>query len=279
MGVNSIRQLRVKPFSFQTGLGGLFFALLSTSCTAACLDSAATFQVGVERQVWQEFSASGQRLVREKGELPFASLGAELACDWGKVSLRASQTQGKRDYTGFSTAGVAFTTESALRNSDLMASYAYPLVQQLEPFVSAGMLRSRRDIKSAGNVQGYPEEFRMFPVQMGLRWWPLASSKRLLLSAYMGMSFQPEVKVWLPGRDALLLELGQTRSAGISAELELGSLANGRFYLGTQWSTTRIAAGKPGIVTRLGGVPTGTASQPRTQLTQTQISVFWRKPL
>ncbi|MES2941432.1 MAG: hypothetical protein V4772_01030, partial [Pseudomonadota bacterium] len=250
----------------------------SASCAAACVDTTATVQVGVERQTWQEFSASGQRLVRERGELPFAALGAELACDWGKVSIRGTQTQGERDYTGFSTAGVAFTTESALRNSELMLSYAYPLAQQLEPFVSAGISNSKRDIRSAGNVQGYPEEFRMFPVQLGLRWWPLASSKRLMLSAYAGMSFQPEVKVWLPGRDALLLELGHTRSAGVSAELELGSIANGQFYVGTQWSTTRIAAGKTGVVTRL-GVPTGTASQPRTQLTQAQISVFWRKSL
>jgi hypothetical protein len=51
-----------------------------------------------------------------------------------------------------------------------------------------------------------------------------------------------------------------------------------QFVLATQWNSTRIARGTAGVVTR-DGVPTGVAIQPRSQLTQTQLSILWRKSL
>jgi hypothetical protein len=258
--------------------GGLFLGLSQACCAAACLGPVLSAQTGIERSVWQEFSDQNQQLVREQGNLPFAALGTQLTCDWGTFALRGAVAQGVRDYSGVSNRGQALTTQSTLRNSELLLSYSYPINPQWEPYISAGISRSKRDIQSAGPVLGYLEEFQMFPVQLGIKWRPILFDSRLLLLAHAGSTFQPQVKVELPGRDALTLDLGRTLSAGVSAELELGQMARGQFVLATQWNSTRIARGTAGVVTR-DGVPTGVAIQPRSQLTQTQLSILWRKSL
>lgn len=258
--------------------GGLFFVLSQVCCSAACLVPVLAAQTGIERNVWQEFSSNGKRLVREQGDLPFAALGTQVSCDWGTLAVRGAATQGVREYSGVSNTGGALTTQSTLRNSELMLSYSYAINPQLEPFLSAGISRSKRDIQSAGSVLGYPEEFRMYPVQIGLKWRPILFDNRLLLLAHAGGALQPQVNVWLPGRDLLTLNLGRTLSTGVSADLELGTMAQGKFFFVTQWSSMRIAEGSAGIITR-DGVPTGVAHQPHSQLTQTQMSILWRKSL
>lgn len=258
--------------------GGFFLGLSQACCAAACLGPVLAVQTGIERSVWQEFSEQGKQLVREQGNLPFTALSTQLTCDRGTFALRGAVAQGVRDYSGVSNKGQALTTQSTLRNSELLLSYSYPINPQWEPYISAGISRSKRDIRSVGSVLGYPEEFQMFPVQLGIKWRPMRLDNRLLLLAHAGSAFQPRVTVELPGRDALTLDLGRTLSAGVSAELELGQMARGQFVLATQWNSTRIARGAAGVVTS-DGVPRGVAVQPRSQLTQTQLSILWRKSL
>lgn len=269
----------MQRFACKAGrFGGLFLGISQACCSAACLAPVLAAQTGIERNVWQEFSDSGKQLVREQGDLPFAALSTQLSCDWGALGLRGAATRGVRDYSGVSNTGGALATQSSVRNSELALSYSHAIHPQWEPFVSAGISRSTRDIQSAGPVLGYPEEFRMYPVRLGLKWRPALFDNRLLLLAHAGSALQPQVTVRLPGRDLLTLDLGRTVSAGLSAELELGILAQGQFVFATQWTSTRMAKGAAGVVTR-DGVPTGVANQPRSELAQTQLSIIWRKSL
>ena len=269
----------MRRFTYCGGrFAGLFFGLSQACCSAACLAPVLAAQTGFEQNVWQEFSENGKRLVREQGSLPFLALTGYVSCDVGTLSLRGSTTQGFRNYSGVSNTGTSLSTQSTVSTSELVVRYAYAINPQFEPFFSFGTSRSTRDIHSVGLVLGYPEDFRMDPAQIGLRWRPVFFDNRLTLSAYGGGALRPQVKVSLPGRDVLTLDLGHVSKAGLSAELELGALATGQFVLVSQLDRTHIAQGAARTVTR-NGVPTGVANQPRSLLTQAQMSIVWRKSL
>ena len=257
---------------------GLFFGLFQAYCSAACLSPVLTAQAGIEKNVWQEFSDNGKQLVHEQGNLPFLALAGHASCDFGTLTLRGATTQGVRNYLGVSNTGTPLSTQSTLSTSELIIRYSYAINSQFEPFISVGISNSKRDINYSGLVLGYPEEFRMYPAQIGIRWRPTLYDNRLTLTAYGGRALYPQVKVLLPGRDVLTLDLGHVLKAGLSAELELGVFAKGQFVLITQLDRTHIAKGVARTVTR-NGVPTGVANQPRSLLTQTQMSIIWRKSL
>ena len=258
--------------------GGLFLLLSQAYAAAACLDPKIGVQAGVENNVWQEFARDGKRLVREEGKLPFAALDGQVSCNWGSLAVRGMLAQGTRGYSGVSSTGGALNTKSAIRNSDLMLTYSYEVHPRFEPFLSAGISRSKRDIQSAGPVLGYPEEFRMYPVKVGAKWRPFLFDDRLLLLAHVGTAYQPQVTARLPGRDLLTLNLGRTVSVGVSAELELAKMEQGQFLVAISWDSRRSEASSVGVVTR-NGVARGVASQPRNELMQTQLSFLWRRSL
>jgi hypothetical protein len=258
---------------------GPLFLFTAQPCSAAeCSGSTLEAQAGVEHSEWHEFASSGKRLVREQGTLPFAALEAKLACGRGGLTARGLVAQGDWDYSGVSSTGSALNTTSRRSNSELMLTYSYAATPRLEPFFSAGISSGKRDIRSAGPVLGYPEEYRLYPLHAGLQWRPAVFEDRLLLAARVGTALRPQVNVQLPGRDPLTLNLGRTRSAGFSAEWSVGKQVVGQWVLATSWQQTRINASSPGVVTR-DGVPTGIASQPRIQLTRVHLSLMWRKLL
>jgi hypothetical protein len=265
-------------FSLAGRICGLFLFASRICCAAECVSPTFGAQTGVENSEWQEFSSSGQRLVREHGTIPFASIEMRLACGRSWLGVRGLVAQGDWHYSGVSSVGGALNTTSRRHNSELMLTYSYAVYQGLEPFVSAGISRAQRDIQSAGPVLGYPEEYRMYPVHAGFRWRPGFFDDRLLLAAQVGTALRPQVNVQLPGRDPLTLDLGRTLSSGLFAELELGKQVFGQFVLATSWEHTRSNASSVGVVTR-NGVPTGVASQPRSKLTRAQVSIIWRKLL
>jgi hypothetical protein len=257
---------------------GLFLLTSQVCCAAACLGPAFGVQAGAEKSTWQEFASNGQLLVREEGTIPFAALEAKLACDRSWLTARARMARGDWDYSGSSSAGGALNTTSGRQNAELMLTYSYAASPGFEPFFSAGIWRSERDIRSTGSVLGYPEEYRMYPLHVGLKWRPAALEDRLLLAARAGSALQPRVSVQLPGRDPLTLDLGRTVSSALSAELEIVRQALGQFVLAASWERTRIDASSAGVVTR-NGVPVGVASQPRIRLTSAEVSLIWRKLL
>lgn len=214
-------------------------------------------------------------MVREQGTILFAAVEARLPCERGALSLRGSLAGGDWDYSGVSSTGNALSTTSRRSSSEVMVTYSYAASPRLEPFFSAGVWSAKRVIRSAGPVAGYQEEYRLYPLSAGLHWRPAVLEDRLLLGARLGTALRPQVNVRLPGRDPLILNLGRTRSAGLSAEWTFGKQVLGQWVLTTSWEKTQMDASSPGVVTRA-GVPTGTATQPRTELTKMQVSLMWR---
>lgn len=258
-------------------LGGLFLFGFSGTSSAACVDPRVNFQAGVEKNTWQEFSSVGKMLVKETGNLPFASLDGTLSCAWGTLALRGSMAQGSRDYSGITNTGAALATTSRLQNTELSIIYSYEISPDFTPFASLATSRSKRDIQSAGPVLGYLEEYRMYPVQVGMAWSPKITDHRLRVRAFIGSNLQPRVTANLPGRDQLTLALGRSTSSGVSVDWLLGKLGMGQVTLGTSWSRTKTEVSSPGVVRR-NSIAIGSAIQPQNRLTQSQASIVWQVP-
>jgi hypothetical protein len=267
---------------FPGRFGGFFLGLapacFATCCAAACQPPVVQAQFGSERSTWQEFASNDKRLVREQGNLPFAEFLASATCPLGTFGLSARSASGSRQYEGVTNFGGALQTHSDIRHTELKLTYGYAITPQLEPFVSIGFARFTRDIQAAGPVLGYPEEFTLTPIRLGMRWRPDLLGNRLLLSAFAGSALQPQVKVTLPGRDTTRLSLGRTRNAGIAAEFELAKSTYGQWLVQGSWSTLRMEQSATGVVTS-NGFPIGAAQQPRSQLDAASVGIAWRKSL
>lgn len=232
---------------------------------AAC--KAPTFGAfsGVERSQWQEWGVTGQRLVREKGNLFQSGIELTGQCEPLDWRLRWSQSQGERAYSGLTNHHSALQTHSDLRSQAIGVQLWLPVSQHWSIGGELNWRQIRRDIASQGAVLGYAERFRYTQAGIGLRYQtPLTPALRLSSHLIAGGGSGHNL-VALPGFDSQKLPLGHQRYASLAIELAGGQPA---FHPGWSWKvalTYRLEKNQEGEAKALyrNGRAVGSVMQPR----------------
>ncbi|MDO8771287.1 MAG: hypothetical protein Q7K57_21810 [Burkholderiaceae bacterium] len=258
----------------KAGLLGLMTAAISVAAAAECVDRSASWQAAnvTSSSEWDEFDASGRKLVHESGTLHGAELSAGLRCgDWN-LQAQISQLNGSRLYDGQTSTGVPVTSQSALRQlqGHLQASLNLTDAWQLGGRLSSHTLW--RDIASAAGASGYLERYDWTMLSLGAQWQTALGPGKLTLAAWTGTQLKSTMVLNLPGRDQATLPLGSI------SQVELA--AGWRAQLGRAWSLQAdvryrradMDQGADAVITRR-GVPVGVAHQPRTSMVDVPVAI------
>ncbi|MBI5258763.1 MAG: hypothetical protein HY855_19820 [Burkholderiales bacterium] len=227
---------------------------------------------GVQRSLWEERSALGHRLVRERGTLAAASLALATHCLPGHWRLQFGHAQGEREYDGQTTTATPLRSSSRLRTGQLRLQGLTDDTAGLALGIRFEAEHVARDIASVGPVAGYPERFTLLTAAAGLRHLsaPWAHT-RLALEAWAGGGPPGRMRMQPPGFDTARLRLGASRHAQLAAQIGSAPAADAapatwRWQLRLQCSRQFIAAG-PGEALTRNGVLVGGAAQPETHRT------------
>ena len=244
---------------------------------------------GAQRSAWDEYAPNRKALLHERGLLSGASAGVRVALRRGDVRLGAlglelGHWQGTRDYDGTTSLGTPAQTvvdvrrtTLALRGEAALAS-AWSATAQLQP----NWLH--RNLRDTANAQGYPEDWRWTLARIGLQWRSasgqaadeVGDESGLSGHAAWGRVLAPRVELRLPGRDAATLEpgTGTAWQAGARWGATLGAWSQARWsaHAAVDWERITLPASEP-VPVYANGVLVGAASQPRTRITSTQLTV------
>ncbi len=125
---------------------------------------------GVRHRTLSEWSATGARLLTEKGFLPHLQLSAQLATPaWPTLAFEAGVTGGDLDYRGQTQSGVPLTTTT--RHTDLELGVHWrplPAAAWGEAWLGLDWLQARRNIASSPIAGGLDETSSL--VLPGVRW-------------------------------------------------------------------------------------------------------------
>lgn len=262
---------------------GLFCGLFLTAAVLAgpawsldCSGLALGAQAGVTRSIWEETSAPGRLLVRERGTLARTAITAEEICSGWQWRLALARTTGDRAYDGVSSANAPIQTQSGLTITDASVQAWTPAVSGWSGGLRAGHRRIDRDIASVGQVRGYPERFSYWQAAAGVRYeWAVSPVLVMAGDGWVGAGPAGKMALRLPNADATELRLGSSRVAEIG--LQVGSAAMSPNQAGWSWharaeyQSQRMAAGPARTLTR-NGVPVGGAAQPATRQTAAGVS-------
>ena len=255
---------------------GLFYGLAVAAAVSAgpawsfgCSGLALGADVGAVRSVWEETSATGRLLVRERGTLTRTAITAEEVCQGWQWRLALARTTGDRAYDGVSNTSAPIQTQSALAITDASAQAWTPAASGWSAGLRLNQRRIDRDIASVGNVRGYPERFSYWQAAVGLKGeWALAPQFTVIGDGWIGGGPGGKMNLRLPNADATELTLGSSRVAEVG--LQIGSAASAPNQAGWSWHARadyqwqRMAAGPAKTLTR-NGVPVGGAAQPATR--------------
>ena len=253
-------------------LCGLFLTAAAGSGPAWSLDCsgfALGAQAGVTRSVWEETSALGSLLVRERGTLRRTAITAEETCALWQWRLTLARSTGARAYDGVSNTSAPIQTQSALTITDTSAQAWTPAMSGWSGGLRLNHRKIDRTIAGTGRVLGYPERFSYWQAAAGLR-QELALGPDLVVSgdAWLGGGPAGKMALQLPNADATELTLGSSRVAEIG--LQIGSAPSAPNQTGWSWHARvdyqwqHMAAGPARALMR-NGIPVGGAAQPATR--------------
>ena len=244
---------------------------------------------GAQHSAWDEYAPNRKALLHERGLLSGASAGVRVALRRGDVRLGAlglelGHWQGTRDYDGTTSLGTPAQTvvdvrrtTLALRGEAALAS-AWSATAQLQP----NWLH--RNLRDTANAQGYPEDWRWTLARIGLQWRSasgqaadeVGDESGLSGHAAWGRVLVPRVELRLPGSDAATLEpgTGTAWQAGARWGATLGAWSQAQWsaHAAVDWERITLPASEP-VPVYANGVLVGAASQPRTRITSTQLTV------
>lgn len=280
------------------GFVALGSALALTAPVAGAADGGDGFSVGppqwqldagAQHSAWDEYAPGSKALLHERGWLSGASAGVRVALRRGDVRLGAlglelGHWQGTRDYDGTTSLGTPAQTVADVRRT----TFALRGEAALAPAWSATAKLQpnwlHRNLRDTANAQGYPEDWRWTLARIGLQWRSAsgqASDKAgdesgLSGHAAWGRVLAPRVELRLPGRDAATLEpgTGTAWQAGARWGATLGAWSQAQWsaHAAVDWERITLPASEP-VPVYANGVLVGAASQPRTRITSTQLTI------
>lgn len=267
-------------FGYKGRKRGLFYGCLRGVLLAAAVGSGPAWsldcsgfalgaEVGTTRSVWEENSALGLLLVRERGTLRRMAITAEENCALWQWRLTLARSTGARAYDGVSNTSAPVQTQSALIITDTSAQAWTPAVSGWSGGLRLNHRKIDRTIAGTGRVLGYPERFSYWQAAAGLR-QELALGPDLVVSgdAWLGGGPGGKMALQLPNADATELTLGSSRVAEIG--LQIGSASGVPNRTGWSWHARmdyqwqHMAAGPARALMR-NGIPVGGAAQPATR--------------
>lgn len=259
----------------RSGQIGLLLAAMTTVVAAAdCSDRKVVWQIAYvsSQSDWQEFDASGRRLVHEFGILRGPEFVAGWRCgDW-RFEARVSQFDGTRAYDGQTGGGVPAMSQSALRQQKgyLQASWRVTETWQLGGRLSGQTLW--RDIASTAGASGYPERYDWAILSWGTQWETTLGPGQLTLAAWRGSQSSSSMQVNLPGFDPAALPLGALHQTELALGWRTQLSPAWHFHVHVRSLRTDMGAGADKIITR-GGLPAGVAHQPRTSMVDRPLMI------
>lgn len=250
----------------QGATGGALLLFSTLTAASVCEGFTLSPSAGLTHSQWQEFSASGSRLVKETGVLELRQLDTEITC--GKLEWHAHwlQSQGRRHYLGVTSQQQSATSTSEIR----MQSLQIDTLVRLSDHWSGGLGMERqvidRNILSTPQAAGYPERFSQWTVRSGLRYQhPLSQSTHFFISTWLGHAFPGHVWLDLPNAEPARLSLGSGRVFETTLTLaNVRSIEPGWSWAAqVTWRASKTTAGKPQAVVNNGRL-IGSAVQPIT---------------
>ena len=222
-----------------------------------------------------EWSATGSRLLTEKGVLPRLQVNAKPTDPaWPSLSFEGAITSGRLDYNGQTQSGVPLSTTSRHTDVDLDL-YWRPLAPASwgEAWLGLGWLQARRAIASSSLAGGLEETSSM--LMPAVRWrspWLSAGDFKWQAEAQWRMSARHRLHVDYQGVFDNSSLAGGRRS---EAMLRLNMSVTEAWQWSAQWSRTRQAASNPATL-YLAGSPVGTVRQPKVTIDDIALSLTRR---
>jgi hypothetical protein len=217
---------------------------------------------GARLATTREFTASGARLVEERGWLPGLELGASYRSGPWRVAINGEIYRHNLDYDGQLQNGVPFATTTGTVQDRLALEVGRQLNDRLSLLAGVELDRWHRQIYGSGTVLGLDERYRSSRLLLG-------AESAILKTAYFDMSIrallvraQPEHLDVAFGNqlfdDAALTTQAAT-GLRLGAELIPAAAPAMRINFGVE--TLRIGRSADARLTR-NGVASGTVSQP-----------------
>lgn len=273
-------------------------ALASAAPGAGAADGSAGFAVGppqwqlaagAQHSAWDEYAPDGKALLHEGGWLSGASGGVRVALRRGDVRLGAlglelGHWQGRRDYDGTTSLGTPAKTVADVRRTTLALRGEAALTSSWSTTAELQPNWLHRDLHDTMNAQGYPEDWRWTLARIGLQWRSASGQASdeggdesgLSGHAAWGRALAPRMELRLPGRDAATLEpgTGTTWQAGARWGAALGAWSRAQWsaHAAIGWERITLPASEP-VPVYANGVLVAAASQPRTRITSTQLTM------
>jgi hypothetical protein len=287
-----------KTAARRLGLVALASTLASVAPGAGAADGGDGFTVGppqwqlaagAQHSAWDEYAPDGKALLHERGWLSGASGGVRVALRRGNVRLGAlglelGHWQGTRDYDGTTSLGTPAQTVVDVRRTALALRGEAALASGWSATAELQPNWLHRDLHDTSNAQGYPEDWRWTLAHIGLQW--RSASEQASdeggdgsgLSGHVawGRALAPRVELRLPGRDAATLKpgTGTAWQAGARWGATLGAWSQAQWsaHAAVGWERITLPASEP-VPVYANGVLVGAASQPRTRITSTQLTI------
>ena len=253
---------------------GLLLTAISIPAAAECNDRLTSLRVALvsSQSDWNEFDASGRKLVNESGRLNGEELSIGLHCsDWDFLALM-SQLDGPRVYDGQSSTGVAIISSAVVRQrqSYLQASFNVAGTWQLGGRLSSNTIW--RDLASAGGASGYPELYRWTTMSLGTQWETVTGRNQFKLAAWFGRPLMSTMELTLPGRDQATLKLGSMNQTEFAAAWRTSISPSWHLEAEVQYHRTAMGQGESSVI-QSGGMPVGLAHQPTTVMVDVPVAV------
>lgn len=133
----------------------LLLLVSSLTSVTACERFTLSPSAGVTRSQWQEYSATGSRLVKETGTLSQVQLDADLTCSKLQWHAYWAQSQGQRHYQGVTNKQQAATSTTDIRDQALQVDTMLQLNDHWSAGVGAAHRTIDRNILSTPQAAGY----------------------------------------------------------------------------------------------------------------------------
>jgi len=223
---------------------------------------------GVRHRTLSEWSATGAKLLTEKGFLPDLRMSAQLAAPtWPTLAFEARVSGGDLDYRGQTQSGVPLTTTT--RHTDLelgVHGRPWPAAAWGEAWVGLDWLQARRNIASSTTAGGLDETSVL--VLPGVRWrsplyaLPNTDNAKFQLKAEWRTSVRHRLEV-----DYLGVFDNSSLSGGRRSEAVLGLSVTGAetWRCSLEWSHSRQSASSSSALYR-SGVLVGSVQQPLVKI-------------
>ena len=282
----------------QIGLAALALTLASMAPGAGATDGGDGVDIGpphwqmaagAQHSAWDEYGSDGKALLHERGWLRGASSGVRVAFRRGDVRLGAlglelGHWQGTRDYDGTTSLGAPAQTVVDVRRTTLALRGEAALTSGWSATAELQPNWLHRNLHDTANAQGYPEDWRWTLARIGLQWQHPSGQgsddegdgSGLSGHAAWGRALASHMELRLPGRDAATLKpgTGSAWQAGARWGASLGARSQARWmsYAAIDWERIALPSSEP-VPVYANGVLVGAASQPRTRITSTQLTI------